>query len=357
MICNKPLRIESSDGCENTIINCDGEGGVVINHKDAVFTGFTLTNFAVSVKSPALYLKNGLASNLVINCYNDAKGSGNNDHVVIVAVCTELTDSVICGNNKPYLNEYTYVMNATLKRVKFINNKSKYTIVRFGNLATTVRSKLYDCEFINNSIDSKGRGLFSIYQSDPGADMYRCKFIGNTVSDGPIMSFYGHTVNHCIFADNNCKDILYMPNDWGALSTVRNTLLVNNTVKRNVIRKEAKNANSALEIENVTIAHNTSSGAECAGVYVNGYTQKQTFGMYNTIVSSKDKMDIAEMQYNIKLREYNAAKIKYELGVIANVELTKAINDLYDAQVSYANAKLNYRMAIEKYEYEITTGL
>jgi hypothetical protein len=156
--------------------------------------------------------------------------------------------------------------------------------VRFGNVATTVRSKLYDCEFINNSIDSKGRGLFSIYQSDPGADMYRCKFIGNTVSDGPIMSFYGHTVNHCIFADNNCKDILYMPNDYGALSTVRNTLMVNNTVKRNVIRKEAVSASSALEIENVTIAHNTSSGAECAGVYVNGYTQKQTFGMYNTIV-------------------------------------------------------------------------
>jgi outer membrane protein TolC len=68
-------------------------------------------------------------------------------------------------------------------------------------------------------------------------------------------------------------------------------------------------------------------------------------------------MDISEMQYNIKRKEYNAAKLKYELGVIANVELTKAINDLYDAQVSYANAKLTYRMAIEKYKYEITTGL
>lgn len=283
MICNKPLRIESSDGCENTIINCDGEGGVVINHKDAVFTGFTLTNFAVSVKSPALYLKNGLASNLVINCYNDAKGYYD-QHVYIAAVCAELTDSIICGNNKPYPQEYTYVMNATLKRVKFINNKSKYTIVRFGNVASTVRSKLYDCEFINNSVDATSRGLFTGYEYDPGADMYRCKFIGNTVSDGPIMSFYGHTVNHCIFADNNCKDMLYMPNNWGGLSKVRNTLMVNNTVKRNVIRKEAASANSALEIENVTIAHNTSSDAECAGVYVKGQSQKQAFGMYNTIV-------------------------------------------------------------------------
>jgi len=79
--------------------------------------------------------------------------------------------------------------------------------------------------------------------------------------------------------------------------------------------------------------------------------------MYNNIVTSKAGMDIAEKQYNIKRREYDAAKMKYELGVIANIELTAAINDLYDAQVSYANAKLGYRMAIEKYKYEITTGL
>lgn len=86
-------------------------------------------------------------------------------------------------------------------------------------------------------------------------------------------------------------------------------------------------------------------------------TKLSVQSMYNAILSAKDKMDISEIQYNIKRKEYNAAKLKYELGVIANVELTKAINDLYDAQVSYANAKLTYRMAIEKYKYEITTGL
>lgn len=86
-------------------------------------------------------------------------------------------------------------------------------------------------------------------------------------------------------------------------------------------------------------------------------TKLSVKSMYNTILSSKAAMDIAQKQYNIKKKEYNAAKLKYELGVIANVELTKSINDLYDAQVSYANAKLGYRMAIEKYKYEITTGL
>lgn len=78
---------------------------------------------------------------------------------------------------------------------------------------------------------------------------------------------------------------------------------------------------------------------------------------YNNIMTSAQNMSISQKQYDIKLREYEASKIKYDLGTISNIELTKAINDLYDAQVSYANAKLTYRMAIEKYKYEITTGL
>jgi len=78
---------------------------------------------------------------------------------------------------------------------------------------------------------------------------------------------------------------------------------------------------------------------------------------YNNILTSKQSMDIASRQYYMKLRQYEAAKIKYDLGAIANVELTSSINELYDAQVSYANAKLSYRMAIEKYKVEIITGL
>lgn len=87
------------------------------------------------------------------------------------------------------------------------------------------------------------------------------------------------------------------------------------------------------------------------------FTKLSIRGAYNSILTSKQSMDIAKSRYDMELREYDAAKIKYATGVISNVELTTCINDLYDAQVSYANAKLTYRMAIEKYKYEITTGL
>lgn len=78
---------------------------------------------------------------------------------------------------------------------------------------------------------------------------------------------------------------------------------------------------------------------------------------YNTIITSNAKMETARTQYEIDLKEYEAAKLKYELGMIANLELTKSINDLYNSQVNYANAKLNYRLAVEKYKHEITIGL
>lgn len=78
---------------------------------------------------------------------------------------------------------------------------------------------------------------------------------------------------------------------------------------------------------------------------------------YNSITTSKTGMNTAQLSYEMKLREYESAKMKYDLGMITNLQLTQVINDLYDAQVAYANTKVSYRLAVEKYKYEITTGL
>lgn len=78
---------------------------------------------------------------------------------------------------------------------------------------------------------------------------------------------------------------------------------------------------------------------------------------YNSILTSKASMDTAKLAYEMKLKEYDSAKLKYDLGMITNLDLTQAINSLYEAQTQYANAKVTYRLAIEKYKYEITVGL
>ncbi len=78
---------------------------------------------------------------------------------------------------------------------------------------------------------------------------------------------------------------------------------------------------------------------------------------YNTILTNHSAMDIARRTYEMKLKEYDASKLQYELGMITNLELTDKINALYDAQVDYAQKKLDYRMSVEKYKYDITIGL
>ena len=78
---------------------------------------------------------------------------------------------------------------------------------------------------------------------------------------------------------------------------------------------------------------------------------------YNTILTNHSAMDIARRTYEMKLKEYDASKLQYELGMITNLELTDKINALYEAQVDYAQKKLDYRMSVEKYKYDITIGL
>lgn len=77
---------------------------------------------------------------------------------------------------------------------------------------------------------------------------------------------------------------------------------------------------------------------------------------YNKVITTSAKLETAKLQYEVELNKYDAAKLKFELGMISNLELTKCINDLYTAQVNYANSKLSYRLAVEKYKYEITIG-
>ena len=78
---------------------------------------------------------------------------------------------------------------------------------------------------------------------------------------------------------------------------------------------------------------------------------------YNSILSNKSTLNIAERTCDMAKREYEASKLRYELGMITNLELTDKIYDLYEAEVSLSQAKVNYTMSVEKYKYDITIGL
>jgi outer membrane protein TolC len=78
---------------------------------------------------------------------------------------------------------------------------------------------------------------------------------------------------------------------------------------------------------------------------------------YNNLLNAGDNLNLSKMELSIKNREYEASKIKYEIGVITNMELTDNLNKKLISEVDYEKAKLDYKLAKEKYEYEIKTGI
>ena len=78
---------------------------------------------------------------------------------------------------------------------------------------------------------------------------------------------------------------------------------------------------------------------------------------YNNIISAKSNMKIAEINVEINRQKHNAGKIRYEMGMITNDTLTGIMNDLSQSEIDFENAKLTYKLAVEKYGYEITVGL
>ena len=78
---------------------------------------------------------------------------------------------------------------------------------------------------------------------------------------------------------------------------------------------------------------------------------------YNAILDAKDSLLIAEDNLLLKQKEYEVAKIQYDLGLITNTQLTAVINNVTTAQIELDNAKLTYKLAVIKYGYEIKVGL
>ncbi len=78
---------------------------------------------------------------------------------------------------------------------------------------------------------------------------------------------------------------------------------------------------------------------------------------YNNVYNSLDNLKIAEKSLELAKTTYDINKIKFDNGMITNYELTASINDYLNSGVTLENAKLEYKLATEKYFYEISIGL
>ena len=78
---------------------------------------------------------------------------------------------------------------------------------------------------------------------------------------------------------------------------------------------------------------------------------------YNNITSSYNNVTLASETLKLKKNAYNIARIQYEQGLITNIELLTAMNNMYAAEVEFENAKLKYRLSVDKYKYDIEIGI
>ena len=78
---------------------------------------------------------------------------------------------------------------------------------------------------------------------------------------------------------------------------------------------------------------------------------------YNNISATKNDLDIAQTNYNIKKSMHKIAELKTEMGMMTNAELSASLNELAQSEIELENAKLTYKLAVEKYKYEISIGL
>lgn len=78
---------------------------------------------------------------------------------------------------------------------------------------------------------------------------------------------------------------------------------------------------------------------------------------YNSVLNAADSLKIAEKSTEIAFKRYEINKIKFENGMITNSDLTASLNEYSSSAIALENAKLSYKLAVEKYGYEVSIGL
>lgn len=78
---------------------------------------------------------------------------------------------------------------------------------------------------------------------------------------------------------------------------------------------------------------------------------------YNNVLTTKGELEIAQKNFEIKKLEFRAATLRHEMGMLTNMQLTATLNSLSQQEIATENAKLAYKLAVEKYKYNITIGL
>ncbi len=160
-------------------------------------------------------------------------------------------------------------------------------------------------------------------------------------------------------------DEIVVPNlPENATEKIENAMLSRYDVT--ALRKSNELQSRYFEITSAYMGKNTASYNSAYSEYLlNEYTYQNSSKLiklslkndYAAILTAKDNITTAENSLEIKEVEYDSAKIKYEMGMITNLELTSKMAELDGAKVQLENARLTYLLAVLKFDYNTTIGI
>ena len=78
---------------------------------------------------------------------------------------------------------------------------------------------------------------------------------------------------------------------------------------------------------------------------------------YYDAINAANAASVAQKKLDYKRKEYEVNKLRFEMGMITSGVLTALSDELTMTEISYENALLAYKLAVENYNYQITVGV
>ncbi len=78
---------------------------------------------------------------------------------------------------------------------------------------------------------------------------------------------------------------------------------------------------------------------------------------YYDAINAANAASVAKKKLDYKKKEYEVNRLRFEMGMITSGVLTALSDELTMTEISYENALLAYKLAVENYNYQITVGV
>ena len=271
------LEVAGSDNPFETVIDCGGMGGLVVNHPDAIVHGLTFTNFLTTAGcGHVLYVNNGVVSNVVIA--GGVKATQNRSCLSVQLKGT-VTDSLVTNVNMT-AGTAASIVGGKVLRTRFVGNTGKAT-VSTSKAENGTRALVEGCAFVDNT---PGATLFGLNHGR----VRKTLVTGSVHSSGGLASVWGAEMVDCVVSNNSFSSAAVAPytegwvGDWNYLT---NCLFAANRVTSGGIIGCDNVVHPNLRLQNCTIVDNVVASGVRGGVGCTGYSNLGgTMQIYNCIV-------------------------------------------------------------------------